>query len=133
MLYTSCTTNGARTTATGSRTRCINVGGNVAEMCSKQGQKVRHLGCRRGVAGVAISTQNCDKSVQIRQICIFRPQFGHKMSTLRHLCDTSATPKVSKLKTACTKGYRRISWLIYPLRHLFIFSARIEKKVFLLS
>ena len=37
--YIRSTINGARTTATGSRTRCISLGGNVAEMCLKRDKK----------------------------------------------------------------------------------------------
>ena len=124
-------TNGAGTTATGSRNGKFAVEKQPPNM-GENGVKISTLrvsqGCRRGVAGVAIFTPNCDQSVQIRQFGTFLPHFCHKISTLRHLCDTCSTPKVSKLKTAYTKGSKRITWLIYLLRHLLDFLARLEKK-----
>ena len=39
MSSTSCTINGARITATGSRTRSINLGENVFKMCLKRGRR----------------------------------------------------------------------------------------------
>ena len=39
MSYTSCTINGARIMATGSRTRIINLGENVFKICLKRGKR----------------------------------------------------------------------------------------------
>ena len=89
--------------------------------------------CRRGIAGIAIFTQNCDISVQIRQLCIFLPQFGHNISTLRKHFESTSKGKVSKQKTAYTKGSKGITWLIYLLRkHFYFFSAIREKTIFTL-
>mgnify|MGYP006193547059 CR=1 FL=1 len=125
------TINGAGTTATGSRNGKFavekqppNMGGNriqASTLCLSKW-------CRRGIAGIAIFTQNCDISVQIRQLCIFLPQFGHNISTLRKHFESTSKGKVSKQKTAYTKGSKGITWLIYLLRKPFHFSARVERK-----
>ena len=101
------------------------MGGNIIKGSTPRVSR----GCRRGVEVSKLLAQNCDQSVQIRQFGTFLPHFGHKISTLRHPFDTPATPKVSKLKTACTKGSKGITWLIYLLRHLLDFLAQLEKKI----
>ena len=88
-------------------------------------------GYRRGIAGIAIFTQNCDQSVQIRQLGTFLPQFGHNISTLRKHFESTSKGKVSKQKTAYTKGSKGITWVIYLLRKPFTFSAQlVEKTIF---
>ena len=90
-------------------------------------------GYRRGIAGIAIFTQNCDQSVQIRQLGTFLPQFGHNISTLRKHFESTSKGKVSKQKTAYTKGSKGITWVIYLLRKPFTFSAQlVEKTIFTL-
>ena len=104
---------------------------NYSRNVAKWHLKVRHPWVSQGCRRCRNFTPNCDQSVQIRQFITFLPHFGHKISTLRHPCDTCSTPKVSKLKTAYTKGSKRITWLIYLLRHLLgFFSAIREKKYF---
>ena len=128
------TINGARTTATGSRNGKFavekqppNMGENIIQASTPRLSK----GYRRGIAGIAIFTQNCDISVQIRQLCIFLPQFGHNISTLRKHFESTSKGKVSKQKTAYTKGSKGITWLIYLLRKPFhFFSANRRKKYF---
>ena len=66
--------------------------------------------------------------MDVHLIFLFLPQFGHKMSTLRHLFDTLATGGVSKLLFMCTNAYRYIS-RVFDTEKYFFFPARVKKNL----
>ena len=73
----------------------------------------------QGYRGIAGLTQNGRKMIQYK---FFRPKMDGKCyprPTLRHLCDTSATPRCRRKLAACINNSRSFIGVKNILRHFF--------------